>query len=229
MSGPDSGTEAFARRLREMRDRSGRSYGALARRVGVSASTLHRYCSGHTVPMEFAPIERLARLCGCRGEDLISLHRLWVRADADRRRRQENATTRPDTPPQDPAAAPDASDASDTSGVSDTRAPASGEDPAAATQGHGGAAAVEPAAVEPADGPGAPGAAPQPVRVHWVRRQRRRAVFASAAVVATAVTLGLLMAFDRSPLSATEKPRTTARQPDRASVSPFPSPSLTDS
>ncbi|MEU5979966.1 helix-turn-helix domain-containing protein [Streptomyces sp. NPDC047315] len=86
-----SDAEAFARRLRELRERSGHSYGALARRVGVSASTLHRYCSGHIVPLEFVPVERLARFCGCRGEDLVSLHRLWVLADGERRRRQASA------------------------------------------------------------------------------------------------------------------------------------------
>lgn len=91
MSAWESETEAFARRLGEMREASGRSYGALARRVGVSASTLHRYCSGRTVPLEFAPVERLALLCGCRGEALVSLHRLWVLADGERRRRQEAA------------------------------------------------------------------------------------------------------------------------------------------
>ncbi|MET9484494.1 helix-turn-helix domain-containing protein [Streptomyces sp. NPDC006638] len=90
MSTPkDAETDAFARRLREIRDGSGRSYGALARRVGVSGSTLHRYCSGSTVPVEFAPVERLARLCGCEADDLIALHRLWVRADIERRKRQE--------------------------------------------------------------------------------------------------------------------------------------------
>ncbi|MET9422245.1 helix-turn-helix transcriptional regulator [Streptomyces sp. NPDC006540] len=82
-------TEAFARKLSELRERSGRSYGSLARRVGVGASTLHRYCSGRTVPMEFAPVERLARFCGCRGEELVALHRLWVLADAARGTRQE--------------------------------------------------------------------------------------------------------------------------------------------
>ncbi|MEU0690379.1 helix-turn-helix domain-containing protein [Streptomyces uncialis] len=90
----ESGSEAFARRLRGMREASGRSYGALARRVGVSASTLHRYCSGHTVPLEFAPIERLAALCGCRGEQLVLLHRLWVLADAERDRRQESGAAK---------------------------------------------------------------------------------------------------------------------------------------
>ncbi|WP_329026209.1 helix-turn-helix transcriptional regulator [Streptomyces sp. NBC_00690] len=88
MSALESGTEVFARRLRVIREASGRSYGALAHRVGVSASTLHRYCSGHIVPLDFAPVARLAQLCGCRGEDLVELHRLWVLADGERRRRQ---------------------------------------------------------------------------------------------------------------------------------------------
>jgi transcriptional regulator with XRE-family HTH domain len=84
-------TKAFARKLSELRERSGRTYGSLARRVGVGASTLHRYCSGRTVPMEFAPVERLARICGCQGEELVALHRLWVLADAARGTRQERA------------------------------------------------------------------------------------------------------------------------------------------
>ncbi|NUK64294.1 helix-turn-helix domain-containing protein [Streptomyces lunaelactis] len=117
MSTPrETETEAFARRLSELRDGSGRSYGALARRVGVSASTLHRYCSGQTVPMEYTPVERLARLCGCQGEELTALHRLWVRADADRGRRQESGagaagrevTAVPgEAPEADPAPAPE--------------------------------------------------------------------------------------------------------------------------
>ncbi|GGT36528.1 transcriptional regulator [Streptomyces kurssanovii] len=91
-------TEAFARKLSELRERSGRTYGSLARRVGVGASTLHRYCSGRTVPMEFAPVERLARLCGCQGEELVGLHRLWVLADAARGTRQERTLkAAPDT------------------------------------------------------------------------------------------------------------------------------------
>ncbi|MEU3185103.1 helix-turn-helix domain-containing protein [Streptomyces sp. NPDC006923] len=89
----ETDSEEFARRLREIRDGSGRSYGALARRIGVSASTLHRYCSGSTVPMEFAPVERLARLCGRGSEEVLSLHRLWVRADAERQRRQEGGAS----------------------------------------------------------------------------------------------------------------------------------------
>ncbi|WP_373563773.1 helix-turn-helix domain-containing protein [Streptomyces sp. st77] len=44
--------------------REGRSWEALDRRLSVSASTLHRYCSGATVPEEFAVVDRLAMLCG---------------------------------------------------------------------------------------------------------------------------------------------------------------------
>ncbi|WP_176727406.1 MULTISPECIES: helix-turn-helix domain-containing protein [unclassified Streptomyces] len=83
--------EALAERLRELREGSGRTYASLARRIGVSASTLHRYCTGRTVPAEFAPVERLARLCGRTGEERQTLHRLWLRADAERVERQEGA------------------------------------------------------------------------------------------------------------------------------------------
>ncbi|MGW0698467.1 helix-turn-helix domain-containing protein [Streptomyces sp. NPDC002867] len=89
-------TEAFARRLHELRGGSGRTYGALARRVGVGTATLHRYCSGQTVPLDFAPVERLARLCGCGRDELAELHRLWVLADADRGVRREAGATEPE-------------------------------------------------------------------------------------------------------------------------------------
>ncbi|CAO0829398.1 Helix-turn-helix domain-containing protein OS=Streptomyces microflavus OX=1919 GN=HUT09_32660 PE=4 SV=1 [Streptomyces microflavus] len=83
-TGEGSAREALAERLRELREGSGRTYASLARRIGVSGSTLHRYCTGQTVPAEFAPVERLARLCGRPGEEREALHRLWLRADAER-------------------------------------------------------------------------------------------------------------------------------------------------
>ena len=43
---------------------------ALARRLHVSPSTLHRYCSGDAVAAEFAPVDRFARLKH-RREDVI--------------------------------------------------------------------------------------------------------------------------------------------------------------
>ncbi|WP_051722522.1 helix-turn-helix transcriptional regulator [Streptomyces albus] len=78
------GTEEFAAYLRRLKDRSGRSYGALAARLHLSASSLHRYCSGEAVPPDYAPAERLARLCEATPEELVRLHRLWLRADAER-------------------------------------------------------------------------------------------------------------------------------------------------
>ncbi|MFZ4269866.1 helix-turn-helix domain-containing protein [Streptomyces arboris] len=88
-AGEELAREELADRLRELRAGSGRTYASLARRIGVSGSTLHRYCTGQTVPAEFAPVERLARLCGRSAEERQALHRLWLRADAERVERQE--------------------------------------------------------------------------------------------------------------------------------------------
>ncbi|MGJ5759683.1 helix-turn-helix domain-containing protein [Streptomyces galbus] len=77
-------TEAFARLLRELKDRSGLSYGALAKRMHMSTSTLHRYCNGTAVPVDYAPVERLARVCRATPEELVELHRRWILADAAR-------------------------------------------------------------------------------------------------------------------------------------------------
>ncbi|MEV5974209.1 helix-turn-helix transcriptional regulator [Streptomyces sp. NPDC051921] len=77
--------------LRELKDRSGLSYGALAKRLHVSTSTLHRYCNGDAVPAEFAPVERLGRLCGASREELVELHRAWIVADDARKRGRAEA------------------------------------------------------------------------------------------------------------------------------------------
>ncbi|MER6446776.1 helix-turn-helix domain-containing protein [Streptomyces venezuelae] len=87
----DTAGPRFAGLLRELKDRSGLSYGTLAKRLHMSPSTLHRYCSGEVVPADYAPVERLARLCKASPEELLALHRDWVRADTNRRRR--NADT----------------------------------------------------------------------------------------------------------------------------------------
>ncbi|MEV7389122.1 helix-turn-helix transcriptional regulator, partial [Streptomyces sp. NPDC091215] len=77
---------AFAELLRELKDRSGHSYGTLSRRLHMSASTLHRYCNGDAVPTDYGPVERFARLCKASPGELVDLHRRWVLADADRGR-----------------------------------------------------------------------------------------------------------------------------------------------
>ncbi|MET7783732.1 helix-turn-helix transcriptional regulator [Streptomyces mirabilis] len=73
--------DEFAGLLRELKERSGLSYGVLAKRLHVSTSTLHRYVNGDAVPTDYAPVERLARVCGATPEELVELHRRWVRAD----------------------------------------------------------------------------------------------------------------------------------------------------
>ncbi|WP_331447937.1 helix-turn-helix transcriptional regulator [Streptomyces xanthochromogenes] len=79
-------SEQFAALLRELKDRSGRSYGVLAGKLHMSTSTLHRYCNGDAVPNEYAPVDRLARLCGASSEESVELHRRWILADEARRR-----------------------------------------------------------------------------------------------------------------------------------------------
>ncbi|MDT0392160.1 helix-turn-helix domain-containing protein [Streptomyces dubilierae] len=79
--------EEFAALLGELKERSGLSYGVLAKRLHMSTSTLHRYCNGDAVPADYAPVERLARLCKASPRELVELHRRWVLADAERGRK----------------------------------------------------------------------------------------------------------------------------------------------
>ncbi|MFJ4184649.1 helix-turn-helix domain-containing protein [Kitasatospora sp. NPDC089509] len=93
MSEDTGTTEAaeFARLLSELKTRSGLSYGTLAKRLHMSTSTLHRYCSGAALPNEYQPAERFARLCRATPDELVALHRSWILADAARGRRVERA------------------------------------------------------------------------------------------------------------------------------------------
>ncbi|MFG2964657.1 helix-turn-helix domain-containing protein [Streptomyces sp. NPDC048288] len=128
MSDGTSGS-GFAELLRELKDRSGLSYGTLAKRLHMSTSTLHRYCNGDAVPADYAPVERLARLCKAGPEELVDLHRRWVLADAERGRK-------PDAPRKPAEAVP---------GETAAQGAAVGVAPAAAEP-----AAAESAAAEPA-------------------------------------------------------------------------------
>ncbi|MEU6272359.1 helix-turn-helix domain-containing protein [Streptomyces populi] len=76
----------FAALLAGLKERTDRSYAALARRLDLHASTLHRYCSGEAVPQDFAGIERFAVLCGASPEERTELHRRWIAALAARQR-----------------------------------------------------------------------------------------------------------------------------------------------
>ncbi|QCD60873.1 helix-turn-helix domain-containing protein [Streptomyces hawaiiensis] len=76
----------FAALLRTLKERTDRSYGSLARRLAMNTSTLHRYCAGEAVPLDFAPVERFAALCGASPEERLELHRRWLLAVAARQR-----------------------------------------------------------------------------------------------------------------------------------------------
>ncbi|WP_141746154.1 helix-turn-helix transcriptional regulator, partial [Streptomyces sp. EN16] len=89
----DAAVEEFAGLVRALKARDGRSYEALGRRLSVSASTLHRYCSGATVPKEFAVVDRLALLCGADEEERRALEAAWTEANRARRRAASPAPT----------------------------------------------------------------------------------------------------------------------------------------
>ncbi|OQD52863.1 transcriptional regulator [Streptomyces phaeoluteigriseus] len=160
----------FAELLRELKDRSGLSYGTLAKRLHMSTSTLHRYCNGDAVPTDYAPVERLARLCKASPAELVELHRRWVLADAARGKKESG-----------PAAEPDAA-----SRVKPDAVPVVEPDAAPAEGVRGGDPEPGPAALVTdlvRDG------VPRPS----TDRRRRRAVLAGVAVVAVAgaVVLGM--------------------------------------
>ncbi|WP_328434276.1 helix-turn-helix domain-containing protein [Streptomyces sp. NBC_00425] len=94
----------FAALMRALKQRSGLSYEALAKRAHMSTSTLHRYCKGEGVPGDNAAVARFARVCRATPEELGELHRRWVLADAARERaRRATADTDRDSADRDSA------------------------------------------------------------------------------------------------------------------------------
>ncbi|MFD5415057.1 helix-turn-helix domain-containing protein [Streptomyces nojiriensis] len=211
----DTAGPEFAGLLRQLKERSGLSYGTLAGRLHMSTSTLHRYCSGEVVPADYAPVERLARLCKATPEELLALHRGWVEADTNRPRR-----------------------GADTSGTAATEAAAeAATDTAPAVADEAPAVKAEVAEVPPVAGTAGP---PAPAR----RPRPRRAVLAAVAVpvVAAVTALTWVLTLDGSrpgrdaevrdsPVAAGRTPgaQTSPQGPDGSSVptstSPEPSPS----
>ncbi|MFP1624367.1 helix-turn-helix domain-containing protein [Streptomyces sp. 5K101] len=213
-------TEAFARRLHELRSGSGRTYGALARRMGVGAATLHRYCAGQTVPMDFAPVERLARLCGCGPDELAELHRLWVLADADRGVRREAGAARPS------AAAdwvPRAS-AAPARGTSPEPSAEAAACPAAVVDASPKAAAVPDGSAADADAVGDAPHVPRPagpVRVPW-RSRRGTLVVASVAALSLLAALTVLVGFRKLDPGPGGETRTAHPRPGQGPAVPPP-------
>ncbi|MGY1496501.1 helix-turn-helix domain-containing protein [Streptomyces sp. QTS52] len=181
----------FAALLTRLKGRTDRSYGSLARRLGMNTSTLHRYCSGDTVPLDFAPVERFAALCGASPEERVELHRRWILAVAARQRTRTPAEPGTAAEPRTPVAPGTSAEA----GGSDT------EDTAPA----------EPAARD-VSAPAGRSAARRP----WYRHRRIAVTTAVAGTLLAALgTLGGLSALsaDRSPQKVSPTPTPTQGSP----------------
>ncbi len=95
--------DKFAAYLRMLKDRSGQGYERLGRQAGASGSSLHRYCSGKSVPADYRVVHSFAKVCGASAEELRELHQLWALADAGR---VDEVPSEPvETPPDAPARA----------------------------------------------------------------------------------------------------------------------------
>ncbi|WP_408990923.1 helix-turn-helix domain-containing protein [Streptomyces sp. 1268] len=181
----------FAALLKDLKDRSGRSYGVLAGKLHVSTSTLHRYCNGDAVPNEFAPVERFARVCGASGDELVEVHRRWIVADAARRRPPGATATATATAPVS-AAAPDAAPDA-------TSAPASAAVPGAVEVGEPpeSTAPTTPAEVSELSAPAVTSGGDRPgPGLRWARLSRRTRVLIAAAGVAALLVPGTVVAVD---------------------------------
>ncbi|MFJ2398579.1 helix-turn-helix domain-containing protein [Streptomyces sp. NPDC087843] len=201
--------EEFAALLRQLKDRTGRSYGSLARRLNMNTSTLHRYCAGEAVPQDFAPVERLAAFCEAGPEERLELHRLWLAAVAARQRVRVVGSSEAAVPAAAPVPAP----------VPDTDEVLVEEEDSAEQHGD------SPDLDEPAGSP-----SPRP----WYRRRRVLATTAVTCVLLATLRGTSALSDNRSSeadASRTEGPRTTAPgAPHRSakpsvSDSPFPAPS----
>jgi hypothetical protein len=197
----------FAALLRGLKERTDRSYGSLARRLAMNTSTLHRYCAGEAVPLDFAPVERFAALCGASPEERLELHRRWLLAAAARQRPRTASPA--GTAETDPVTGTSPADtATDTS--------TTGTDADAAT--------VDGPAESPAE------ADPLPRRP-WYRRGRVTVGLAAAcAVLAVLGSLAALpdgrraSADDRAPSAGPATSGTAGSEaPGRESTSPTPS------
>ncbi|MFJ6689218.1 helix-turn-helix domain-containing protein [Streptomyces sp. NPDC091294] len=212
MSAQDDGdgTDAvagFAALLRALKEHTDRSYGSLARRLGMNTSTLHRYCAGDAVPLDFAPVERFAALCGASAEQRLELHRRWLLAVAARHR------------PRTVGATQEAPDATAARAVDD---PADGPGP-------GGSAATPDAAPKVTS---SPVAETDTVRRPWYRRGRVMASLACGCAVLAA--LGALAAPPEGRRASVDGPvrggagpmasgTAEARASERPATSPGPS------
>ncbi|MDF9804533.1 helix-turn-helix domain-containing protein [Streptomyces anulatus] len=182
----------FAALLKDLKDRSGRSYGVLAGKLHVSTSTLHRYCNGDAVPNEFAPVERFARVCGASGDELVEVHRRWIVADAARRRPPVGAAPGTAEPAPSPSPAPASVPVpASAPAPAPPAAPSPAPEPGVVPGGVEAAEAVEPSEPTVVSGGARPGAGSR-----WSRLSRRTRVLIAAAGVAALLVPTTVVAAD---------------------------------
>lgn len=231
---------ALAERLNALREGSGRTYASLARRIGVSGSTLHRYCTGRTVPAEFAPVERLARWCGAPAEEREALHRLWLLANGERLDRQEAAGAPAGAEPvgdvpvgAEPtggavSGASGPSGEAEPSGASESSAePASGAEPSGAAEPASAAGPSGAPGLSPVSGEASAEASGPVVRWPGLRSRRVRRYGQGVGVLAAAVlVLALVAAFGGTGLPGQDRRPSVAQHPGGPPAdTPAPSPS----
>ncbi|MEI5527109.1 helix-turn-helix transcriptional regulator [Streptomyces brasiliscabiei] len=185
----------FALLLTRLKERTDRSYAALARRLGTHASTLHRYCAGEAVPLDFSGIERFAALCGASPGERVELHRRWILAVAARQRSRSSDARR--------SPAPHA-----TTGI----------DPSRASADCGSPAEEAPEPTSPSDA--CPGPTPPTVPPSRTGRTRRRALRSTLLAASLAVALAGLTASAAGPLSGSRGSSASAGSSPKPSVSP---------
>ncbi|MGA5216488.1 helix-turn-helix domain-containing protein [Streptomyces cinereoruber] len=203
----DTAVEEFARLVRALKARDGRSYEALGRRLSVSASTLHRYCSGATVPEEFAVVDRLALLCGADEEERRALETAWTEANRTRRR------AAPPAPVPSPATVPPSPTPTPTP-VPSAPEPSPEPEPTPPVSGP----APEPPTPEPSPAPEPAPTAPEAPRTPSLPAPLL--VTAAVALVVLALAAALLGHPSRTPSAPTTAP-TSSPSPEKEQPLPF--------
>ncbi|MFD8999893.1 helix-turn-helix domain-containing protein [Streptomyces sp. NPDC059582] len=232
----------FAALLRQLKGRTDRSYGSLARRLDMNTSTLHRYCAGEAVPVDFAPVERLAVFCGASPGERLELHRRWLAAVTARQRGRtaeasEAAESREGTADRETEPRPAEHPPSSVESHADASAAAapSAEAPSSAVTAPSSEAAPSAGAAFPAQAAPPQGAS----ALRRPRLRRRRLMVSTAVACALLATLGGLSALsnDRSPSAGaahssggprtTPSPTTAHNSPSPHAGSPSPAPGRT--
>ncbi|MFF5359889.1 helix-turn-helix domain-containing protein [Streptomyces scabiei] len=213
--------------LTRLKERTDRSYAALAQRLGMHASTLHRYCAGEAVPADFNGIERFAALCGASPEERVELHRRWILAVAARQRSRVSEARRAPTRPAPSRAAAAVPAPHDTGmAASAAAAPTSGSGSAASAgpTPDGIATATATAASAPSTSPGdsvvkTPGPAAPAGRQAGARRMRRWPVRSLALAASLALALAGLASSAAGRPSGDSESSASARTDPKSPVS----------